>query len=110
MSSQTTLGVIFRGPEAVEVGPLAMPEPGPQQVLVRTDYSTISPGTEGWVWRNAFTWAPTPYPCVPGYQRVGIVESVGDGVEGWSVGQRAMASSTVSGNSMLPFGSVTGNT
>ena len=91
MQTATTQAVTFLSPDDIELRPIAMPPPGPGQVRLRTEWSSISAGTEGWVWRNAFTWAPTPYPCVPGYQRVGIVESVGDGVEGWSVGQRAMA-------------------
>ena len=72
--------------ERVDVG-----DPGPGQVQVRTRLSTISAGTEGWILHDRFTWAPTRYPCVPGYQRVGTVEAVGPGVSGWSVGDRVMA-------------------
>ena len=66
-------------------------DPGPGQVQVRTRLSTISAGTEGWILHDRFTWAPTCYPCVPGYQRVGTVEALGPGVSGWSVGERVMA-------------------
>ena len=72
--------------ERVDVG-----DPGPGQVQVRTRFSTISAGTEGWILHDRFTWTPTRYPCVPGYQRVGTVEAVGPGVSGWSVGDRVMA-------------------
>ena len=72
--------------ERVDVG-----DPGPGQVQVRTRLSTISAGTEGWILHDRFTWTPTRYPCVPGYQRVGTVEAVGPGASGWSVGDRVMA-------------------
>jgi bacteriochlorophyllide a dehydrogenase len=51
----------------------------------------ISPGTELWQSSGRFTWSPTRYPAVPGYQRVGIVEAVGEGVSGYEVGQRVFA-------------------
>ena len=66
-------------------------DPGPGQVQVRTLFSTISAGTEGWILHDRFTWNPTCYPCVPGYQRVGTVEALGPGVSGWSAGERVMA-------------------
>ena len=66
-------------------------DPGSGQVQVRTRFSTISAGTEGWILHDRFTWTPTRYPCVPGYQRVGTVEAVGPRVGGWSVGDRVMA-------------------
>lgn len=68
-----------------------MPPPGPGEVQVRTLYSAVSAGTEGWVLKNLFTWAPAPYPCVPGYQRVGVVERLGEGVEGLSPGDTVVA-------------------
>lgn len=41
--------------------------------------------------RDLFTWAPTPFPCVPGYQRSGVVTAVGAEVTGWRVGERVLA-------------------
>ena len=66
-------------------------DPGPGQVRVRTRFSTISAGTEGWILHDRFTWNPTCYPCVPGYQRAGTVEALGSGVSGWAIGDRVMA-------------------
>jgi threonine dehydrogenase-like Zn-dependent dehydrogenase len=39
-------GVEFAGPRRVRVVPVALPEPGPDQVVVRTRFSGISSGTE----------------------------------------------------------------
>ncbi|MGC8668860.1 MAG: zinc-dependent alcohol dehydrogenase [Chthonomonadales bacterium] len=86
-----TQAVLFTGPEQVSFGTVDMPQPGPGEVQVRTVYSTVSAGTEGWVLRNLFTWAPTPYPCVPGYQRAGVVERIGEGVNHLSPGDRVVA-------------------
>ena len=61
------------------------PDPAPTagHVVVRTEYSAISPGTEmGFVQRRS------EQPIVLGYSAVGIVETVGDGVNGLTVGQR----------------------
>ncbi|HEY3340400.1 MAG TPA: medium chain dehydrogenase/reductase family protein, partial [Anaerolineae bacterium] len=68
--------------------------PGPDEVQIRTSYSTVSIGTEGWVFQNLFTWQPTPYPCVPGYQRVGVIEAIGRNVTGWQAGDKVMATSS----------------
>ncbi len=66
-------------------------EPGPGQLLVRTTVSAVSPGTDGWVIAGRFSWMPTVYPCVPGYQRSGVVCAVGPEVSGWKVGDRVIA-------------------
>lgn len=85
------LAVVFTAPGEVELRAIAMPEPGLGEVQVRTLFSTISAGTEGWVFQNLFIWQPTPYPCVPGYERVGIVTAIGPDVTGWQVGDKVMA-------------------
>jgi 2-desacetyl-2-hydroxyethyl bacteriochlorophyllide A dehydrogenase len=72
-----THAVMFTAPGQVEYRQVALPEPRRLDVLVRTRYSAISPGTDGWVLKNQFSWQPTEYPAVPGYQRVGIVEHSG---------------------------------
>jgi 2-desacetyl-2-hydroxyethyl bacteriochlorophyllide A dehydrogenase len=61
--------------------------PAPGQVQIRTKVSVISPGTETWALQNVFTWQPTVYPCVPGYQRVGTITALGEGVTDWAVGE-----------------------
>src|SRR5512143_4240264 len=86
-----TKAVVFTAPGQVAFQDIDMPEPSPDEVQIRTMYSMVSAGTEGWVFRNLFTWMPTPYPCVPGYQRVGVIEKVGRDVFGWQVGDKVMA-------------------
>ncbi len=91
IGSMQTDAVVFTQSEKVAVQKIAMPPPGPGQVRVRTAFSTISAGTEGWVWQNQFTWAATPFPCVPGYQRTGTIAALGEGVSGWSIGDAVVA-------------------
>ena len=72
--------VIFTAPGEVEIGRAEVPFPEAGEVLIRTEYSMISTGTERWIWRGEFHKPgepPPPYPIVPGYQRVGVIE-VGD--------------------------------
>ena len=74
--------IVFTGVNQVAVQEIDIADPGPDEVQVRTLFSTISAGTEGWILQNLFTWQPTDYPCVPGYQRVGVVEALGPAAEG----------------------------
>ncbi|MHB8624800.1 MAG: zinc-binding dehydrogenase [Aggregatilineales bacterium] len=83
--------VVFTAVGCVNIQEVDIPAPGPGQVQIRTHYSTISTGTETWLLRNLFFWSPTQYPCVPGYQRAGIVEALGEGVTTFQVGQRVAA-------------------
>ncbi len=87
---------VFTDPGEVTVAEITIPDPGPGEVLIRTECSLISNGTEGWIWSGRFhspgKEPPFFFPVVPGYQRVGIVETLGPGVEGPSPGQRVFAS------------------
>jgi len=86
-----TQAIVFTGVDRVEVREVEVPMPGAKEVQVRTHCSAISAGTEGWCLHNKFSWAPTPYPCVPGYQRAGVITAVGTDVRNWKVGDRVMA-------------------
>lgn len=86
-----TPAVVYTAVDTVAVRDLDLPPPGAGEVQVRTQYSTISSGTEGWALQARFTWSPTPFPCVPGYQRVGIITALGAGVSGWQVGEQVFA-------------------
>lgn len=83
--------IVFTGICRAVLHVIDIPDPGPDEVQVRTLFSTISAGTEGWILQNLFTWKPTDYPCVPGYQRVGVIEAIGANVAGWRIGDRVMA-------------------
>ena len=86
-----TTAIVFERPGEVALRDVALPPPRPGQAQVATHYSTISAGTEGWALQDRFTWQKTPFPCVPGYQRVGVITALGDGVGGWEVGDRVAA-------------------
>lgn len=88
-------GVVFTGPGQVELGAVEVPDPGPGEVLVRNEACIVSNGTESWVWSGRFHSPGRPpayrFPIVPGYQRVGWVERVGQGVTQVTPGQRVFA-------------------
>jgi 2-desacetyl-2-hydroxyethyl bacteriochlorophyllide A dehydrogenase len=71
-----------------------VPTPGPGQLLVETEASGISPGTELAVYTGVHQWLNDPtrtwprFPFCPGYSAVGRVAVVGEGVEGYAVGDR----------------------
>src|SRR5688572_8167027 len=92
IARSTSPAVVFTQPNRVEVRGLDMPAPKLGEVCVRSVRSTISAGTEGWCLRDEFGWTPIPFPCVPGYQRVGVIEAIGEGTSGdWRAGQRVFA-------------------
>ena len=81
--------VVFQGPKQIMLRdlPLAPPEPG--QVVVDVDISGISTGTERLLWSGEMP--PFPglgYPLVPGYESVGHVVEITDGVTDVAVGDR----------------------
>lgn len=95
--------IVFTDVAQTEVREIDMPPPREGEVQIKTAHSVISAGTEGWVLRQLFTWARTPYPCVPGYQRVGTIVELGPGVEGWQVGDRVMATVGHWDGEVVPF-------
>jgi 3-hydroxyethyl bacteriochlorophyllide a dehydrogenase len=78
-------GVVFAASEQVEVWDIGIPEPGPEDLLIRVLYSGISVGTEGWILLGKYK--GTTYPLVTGYQHCGVVEHVGSAVSGIEEGQ-----------------------
>lgn len=73
----------------IELGRRPIPEPGPGKVLIRTDFSGVSVGTEMLAATGVrASWGPVPF--TPGYQGVGRIVSFGRGVaadhHGLSVG------------------------
>jgi 2-desacetyl-2-hydroxyethyl bacteriochlorophyllide A dehydrogenase len=80
--------IAFTGERRVELVELPTPALKPRHLLVRTEFSGVSQGTELWALtgkRRELT-----FPTVPGYQSVGIIEAVPDDLVGYQVGQRIL--------------------
>lgn len=86
-------------PGRVEFQNVNVPDPGPEDVVVRVLHSWISNGTEGSFVRGERIAGdtprsendPMPFPHVPGYQKVGIAESVGSKVTNIKAGELVFA-------------------
>jgi 3-hydroxyethyl bacteriochlorophyllide a dehydrogenase len=74
----STLAVVLREPERLELSELALDAPGAADVVVDIDWSGISTGTERLLWAGRMPMFPgLGYPLVPGYESVGRVVSAG---------------------------------
>jgi len=82
--------VLFDSPGKVSTGRADVPPVGPDEVLVESLYSYVSPGTEKWILTDRFRTkghAAPPFPRIPGYQRVGRVLETGKDVASIEPGQ-----------------------
>jgi 2-desacetyl-2-hydroxyethyl bacteriochlorophyllide A dehydrogenase len=86
--TRTTPAVVFPKAEQIEIHEVPIPPLGPKDVLIRTTVTAISVGTELMVLRGSFP--NQQYPCVVGYQNVGVVEDKGDEVTNLEVGARVV--------------------
>lgn len=80
----------FGGPEALTLGDVPRPEPGPGEVLVRISRAGINfidVYMRSGVYARSDTYR-TPLPMTLGMEGAGRVEQVGEGVTEWSPGQR----------------------
>lgn len=86
--------VVAEDPRTLGVRSVALPPLGDDGVLIRTLTSGVSTGTDRWVVTGQFEWGGFPFPLVPGYQRIGIVESVGALVDSVVAGDVVFATSS----------------
>lgn len=77
------------GPEVLELRELPMPEPGPGELRVRVLATGVG-ATDVTMRRGYYPFAPK-IPFAPGYETVGIVDRLGPGVTGFSIGDRVCA-------------------
>jgi len=85
--------VVFTAPRQVVMEERELNYPGAGQVLVRSLFTLVSTGTELTALTGEFppgsAWARyVRYPFSPGYNNVGEVSALGEGVEGLGVGER----------------------
>jgi (R,R)-butanediol dehydrogenase/meso-butanediol dehydrogenase/diacetyl reductase len=85
--------IVWTGPGAVELEETTAPDPGPGEVLLASDLTLVSPGTEReWLADDrSHAVLGTTYPFVPGYSTVGRVLATGEGVTGWTEGDRVVS-------------------
>src|SRR5262249_35888345 len=81
-------------PFATEVREVDLPPPAANQILVATEVSAVSPGTELAVYTGTHQWLLDPklpdwkFPFRPGYSAAGTVVAVGADVSGFAPGDR----------------------
>jgi 2-desacetyl-2-hydroxyethyl bacteriochlorophyllide A dehydrogenase len=86
--------VVILEPYKVAVREVELPPPAPNQILVRTEVSAVSAGTELAVYTGTHQWLKDPslpdwkFPFRPGYSAAGTVAEVGSAVTGWRPGDR----------------------
>jgi len=77
------------GPETLRIEELPDPRPGPGELLVRVRAAAIN-FPDVLIIEDRYQLKP-PRPFAPGGELSGEIEAIGDGVEGWSVGDRVIA-------------------
>jgi 3-hydroxyethyl bacteriochlorophyllide a dehydrogenase len=79
--------VVFAEAGRLELRDVSLREPGPDEVVVDTSYSSISSGTERLLFFGKLPGMPhLRYPLVPGYEAAGTVLSIGTDVKNVRVG------------------------
>ncbi len=80
----------FGGPEELHVVDIAIPRPGPGQVLIRAAYASINPAD----WKSRAGMLPHlsvfPFPMTLGMDCSGVVEEIGTGVTAFKPGDRVI--------------------
>lgn len=81
-----TQAIVFPRPQHAELSTVELPDPQPTDVVVTTQVSGISVGTERWAYLGKRS--EISFPNVPGYMGIGIVDEVGSAAaaRGWKVG------------------------
>ncbi|WP_233235046.1 NADPH:quinone reductase [Bordetella sp. LUAb4] len=81
-----------RGPaDQIRVEPIAVPAPGPSDVLVRVQYAAVNP-IDTFV-RSGQYITPLPFPFVIGRDMVGTVAALGDGASRFAIGDTVWTNS-----------------
>jgi 2-desacetyl-2-hydroxyethyl bacteriochlorophyllide A dehydrogenase len=85
---------VITEPLRVEIRGVDLPAPAANQVLVKTEFSAVSAGTELAVFTGMHQWLSDPnlpdwkFPFRPGYSAAGEIIVVGREVKGWQPGDR----------------------
>jgi len=72
------------GPEVLDLESVALPSPGPTEVLVRVNAAGVNPAD----WKNRRSGNLVPPPQTPGWDIAGVIAELGVGVTRFAVGDR----------------------
>ena len=76
------------GPEVLQYGEIDTPEAGPGEIRIRVAYAGVNPAD----WKNRqgmlAVFRPYVFPYVLGFDAAGVVDQLGEGVEGFAPGDR----------------------
>jgi len=78
------------GPEALVSADLPVPVPGAGQARVKVAFVGMNP-LDAMARREHLAWLPVSWPFVPGTERSGVIDAVGDGVDPQLIGRRVLA-------------------
>lgn len=84
----------FGGPEVLRYEDVPDPEPGTGQVVIRVHATGVNPVD---TYIRSGIYGPRAFPFTPGNDAAGVVEAVGENVEGWKPGDRVYTAVTVTG-------------
>jgi len=85
----------FGPPEALVVEERPMPEPAPGQVRVKVEAAGVDFADMLMVAGRYQVKPPTPF--IPGSEFCGVIDALGEGVAGWSVGDRVLSAAVDGG-------------
>ena len=83
--------------DVLTVGDQPVPEPGPGEVRVKIRLSPVNPSDLLYI-RGHYSGVTEHFPSGAGFESVSVVDKLGPGVEGLSVGQRVYAHNSRGGN------------
>jgi L-iditol 2-dehydrogenase len=101
-----TLRIVWPEKGRVALEPFDLPEPKDEEVLIETEYTLISPGTE-LAFLNALPNTPGLYPQYPGYNNVGSIVGLGSKVKGLEVGDKVASAAKHASRAVVPASQVT---
>jgi D-arabinitol dehydrogenase (NADP+) len=78
--------VLYSRPGEFAIAEMPIPQPGPAQILVKVTLGGVC-GTDSHLDRGEFD---PVYPLTPGHEIVGTVAKLGQGVDGWEIGQQVV--------------------
>jgi len=88
---KTMKAAFYVAPHQIRVEEVEIPSPGPGEVIVKVECCGIC-GTDYHIFEGDFI---SPYPLIGGHEFAGTVYEVGEGVDGWTEGERVAVDPSV---------------